>query len=185
MTTETTTTPTMLYESERLGFTLLREGLDEQFSMDLFNDPLCLRFIGKRDLISLDKAREWILSGPVKSYNDNGYAMYKVVIKATNTPIGICGFIKRRPGEHEEDINIGFAYLSDYRSQGYGYEAAKRTIEVECPRLKVHRVGANVALENQASKNLLKKLGFVFNKSITIPTFDQQLDVFALVLPQE
>src|SRR4051812_38489649 len=97
-------------KAERL---LLREfnlEADAQFALLLLNQPSFLRFIGDKNVRSLEAARQYILNGPVASYERNGFGLYVVELKDTHVPIGMCGLIKREELPHPD---IGFAFLPD------------------------------------------------------------------------
>jgi RimJ/RimL family protein N-acetyltransferase len=94
-------------ETERLTLRELTTD-DAEFILRLLNEPSFLRFIGDKGVRNLQDARQYILNGPIASYNQNGFGLYLVVLKSTNTSIGMCGLIKR---ETLADVDIGFAFL--------------------------------------------------------------------------
>jgi len=73
-------------------------------------------------------------------------------------PIGICGLLRRAT---LPDVDIGFAFLPDYRAQGYAFEAASATLSYARDTLDLPRIVAIVSPENAASIRLLEKLGMV------------------------
>ncbi len=93
--------------TERLILRRLTTG-DAEFIFELLNDPDFLRFIGDKGVRSLDDARGYILSGPVASYAQHGFGLWLVELKGSNTPVGICGLLKR---DALDDVDIGFAFL--------------------------------------------------------------------------
>ena len=96
---------------------------DASFIFRLVNEPTWLEHIGDKNVRSVDDAQRYILEGPVDSYKANGYGLYLVVLKPTDTPIGLCGLVKRDELAHAD---IGFALLPGYAGMGYGYESARR-----------------------------------------------------------
>ena len=76
----------------------------------------------------------------------------------TGVPIGICGLLRRAT---LPDVDIGFAFLPDYRAQGYAFEAASATLSYARDTLDLPRIVAIVSPENAASIRLLLKLGMV------------------------
>ena len=112
---------TQVLETDRL---ILRQLSieDDAFILELVNDPLWLRFIGDRGVRTLDEARNYILKGPVAMYERAGFGLYLVERKIDGVPMGICGLIKR---DVLDDVDLGFAFLPEYRGQGYATESAR------------------------------------------------------------
>ncbi|MGB3076612.1 MAG: GNAT family N-acetyltransferase, partial [Chitinophagales bacterium] len=77
---------------------------DAPFIFELLNTPEWLQFIGDRGIKTLDDAKLYITNGPMKSYDQNGFGLFLVKLIADDTPIGICGLIKR---PSLEDVDIG------------------------------------------------------------------------------
>ena len=55
-------------ETERLTLRLLTSD-DATFTLQLLNDPAWLRFIGDRDVCTVEDAKRYILTGPVRCVN--------------------------------------------------------------------------------------------------------------------
>jgi [ribosomal protein S5]-alanine N-acetyltransferase len=136
---------------------------DSAFMLELLNTPNWLRFIGDRGVRTIEDAEQYLLNGYMKSYQMHGFGFYKVVIKDSNQPIGICGIIKR---DYLADVDIGFAFLPQFVGKGYGFEAASATLEYTRNTLKIKRVIAIVDPENVVSIGLIEKIGLAFEKMI-------------------
>jgi RimJ/RimL family protein N-acetyltransferase len=156
--------PVKVLETDRLVLRRLSIE-DAEFILKLVNEPSWLRFIGDRGVRTLDDARGYILKGPVNSYERRGFGLYLTELKADGTAIGICGLIKR---ESLEDVDIGFALLPAFWSKGYAHEAASAVMDVERRALGIKRVVAIVSPDNDASIKVLEKLGFRFERMITL-----------------
>ena len=78
-------------ETERL---ILRKFTveDAPFILKLLNTDSWLRFIGDRNVHSVEEAKQFLLNGHIKSYETHGFGFYAVVIKVTDELIGMCGF---------------------------------------------------------------------------------------------
>src|SRR6267142_3096826 len=101
-------------ETDRL--TLRRITTDDApFILELLNDAAFVRFIGDKGVRNLEDARQYIVKGPLASYEQFGFGIYMVELKTTRQQIGMCGLVKR---EALEDVDIGFAFLPDFRSKG-------------------------------------------------------------------
>ena len=147
-------------ETERL---FLREFNveDAPFVLLLLNEPSFLRFIGDKKVRSLDDARQYILTGPVASYERNGFGLYVVEFKHSHVPMGMCGLLKREELPHAD---IGFAFLPDFWNKGFAFEAAAAVLHDARERLKLNQVLAIVNADNEASIKLLERLGLRFER---------------------
>jgi len=134
---------------------------DAQFILTLLNEPSFLRYIGDKKVRNLDDARRYILSRPVASYERYGFGLFRVELKDSHIPIGMCGLLKR---EELPDPDIGFAFLPDFWNRGYALEAAAAVLNYARQRLKLDRILAIVNPDNDASIKLLQKLSFKFER---------------------
>lgn len=166
---------TTILETDRLS--LRRLTLDDAaFILELLNDPDWLRFIGDRHVHSLDEARAYLQNGPLAMYDRSGFGLYAVTLKGHESPIGMCGLIKR---EGLDDVDLGFAFLPPYRAQGYAYEAAAAMLAYGRREFGLKRIVAITSLDNEKSIRLLERLGFVFEKTTRLPGDDEELKLFA------
>ena len=151
-------------ETERL--TLREVSTDDaDFILRLLNEPSFLRFIGDKGVRNLQDARQYILNGPIASYNQNGFGLYLVVLKSMNTSIGMCGLIKR---ETLTDVDIGFAFLPEFWNKGYALESATAVFSYGKDVLKLPRIVAITNKDNVTSGKLLEKLGLHFDRLIDL-----------------
>lgn len=112
------------------------------------------------------------MNGPVRMYEQLGFCLYLVERKEGRAPIGICGLVKR---DSLEDVDIGFAFRPKYWSKGYAYEAASAVMSYGKDTLGLTRIVAITTQENQASTNLLEKLGFRFERLIQMTNDSEEL----------
>src|SRR6476659_4648638 len=105
---------------------------DAEFILTLLNEPSFLRYIGDKKVRNLDDARQYILNGPVASYERNGFGLYLVEVKDQHTPIGMCGLLKR---DELPDPDIGFAFLPAFWKKGFAFEAATAVMREARERL--------------------------------------------------
>jgi len=134
---------------------------DAQFILTLVNEPSFLRYIGDKKIRSLEDARQYILSGPVASYERHGFGLCLVQLRETHTPTGMCGLLKR---EELPEPDIGFALLPAFWNKGFAFEAAGAVLQDAHERLRLQRILAITSLDNEASIKLLERLGFTFEK---------------------
>jgi len=137
---------------------------DAPFILELVNDPAWIQFIGDKGVKNLEDAKNYILNGPVDMYNKIGFGLYLVERKEDLIPLGMCGLIKR---DSLEDVDIGFAFLEQFRSKGYGYESASAVIEYGVKKLGLKRIVAITSIDNIYSGKLLEKVGLQFEKIIS------------------
>ena len=134
---------------------------DAPFVLTLLNEPSFLRFIGDKKVRNLEDARQYLLNGPIASYNVHGFGILLVELKDTNIPIGMCGLIKR---EELPVPDIGFAFIPDYWRQGFAFEAATAVMNDARARLKLTHILAIVNPDNESSIKLLERLGLKFER---------------------
>ncbi len=137
---------------------------DGAFMLELLNSPGWIAFIGDRNVHTIAEAKSYIFERLMPYYQKNGYGFLVVTLKDTNeTPIGICGFIKRAELEH---VDFGFAFLPQYMGMGYAFEISEKLLPYAKTDLKVETLLAITTLNNIRSIKLLEKLGFSFDKTI-------------------
>ena len=82
---------------------------DAPFILELMNTPGWLKYIGDRNIKTVEAAANSIKNNQLKCYEEHGYGYYKMQVKAENLKtIGTCGLLKRA---NLEDIDIGFSLL--------------------------------------------------------------------------
>ncbi len=165
-----------ILETERL---ILREfNLDDApFIIELLNTPDWIKYIGDKNVKSIDDAKKYMENGFLKSYKENGFGLSMVEIKNSGTPIGMCGLIKR---DTLDDVDIGFAFLPEYARKGYGFEIASATLDYGENTLGIKRVVAITVEYNEASIRLIKKLGMNFEEMVDAPSGDEKLMLFGI-----
>ena len=162
-------------ETERLSLRKLTVD-DAAFILTLLNDPAFLRYIGDKKVRNLDDARQYILNGPVGSYERHGFGLNCVELRESHTPIGMCGLLKR---DELPDPDIGFALLPDFCRKGFAFEAAEAVLKDARERLRIQRVLAITSLDNDASIDLLQRLGFRFEEVVQLAPDRESLRLFS------
>ena len=162
-------------ETNRLSLRWVEES-DAGFILTLLNEPGWLQYIGDKGVHTLEEANHYILNGPRAMYEQKGFGLFLAERKLDHTPIGLCGLIKR---DGLEDVDIGYAFLSDYQSQGYAYEAACATVEF-AKESGIKRLVAITSKDNDPSSKLLEKLGMKFEGYVTLPNGTEELKKYGL-----
>ncbi len=153
---------------------------DAPFFVKLMNTPHWLKYIGDRNIRSIKDAEANLKNGILKSYKDNGFGFYKVLLKAENNKtIGTAGLIKR---EQLDDVDVGFGFLPEYEGKGFGFEASIKIMKLAKSEFKLKKVVAITNPDNHNSIKLLEKLGLVFEKRVNPFEEDKELLLFAKTL---
>ena len=139
---------------------------DTAFIIELLNSPSWLAYIGDRGVRDEAQAQQYLQNGPMRSYAQNGFGLWRVSLRESGLPIGMCGLIKRA-GLSQPDI--GFAYLPAYEGKGYGSEAAQAVLADASARLALPEVLAITMASNPRSIQLLVRLGMKAAGPITLP----------------
>ena len=154
---------------------------DAPFIVALLNDPAFIRHIGDRRVRTEQEAREYLANGPIASYASHGFGLCAVELADSGVAIGMCGLLQR---QELPAPDLGFAYLPDYRSQGYAYEAAAAVKAYAHDVLGLDMLLAIVSPGNTASIRLLEKLGFVFERPLRLAPEAPELRLYTARAPR-
>ena len=161
-------------ETERLVLRKLSTD-DAEFIVELLNQPSFLRYIGDKGVRNNADAVQYIQTGPVASYERFGFGLYLVELKETGVPIGICGLLKR---DSLPDVDVGFAFLPAFWSQGYALESAAAVMTYGREVLGLRRIVAITSPDNDASIRLLEKIGLRFEGLIKLSEDQSEVRLF-------
>ena len=154
---------------------------DHAFYLALVNDPAFITHIGDRGIRTPEEARQALIEGPIAMQEMRGHSLYVVERKADGAPIGMCGLIKR---DTLDGVDIGYAYLPDYRGQGYAYEAGQAVLAY-APSLGLQRVLAITSPDNIASNQLLLKMGLRFEQFIHLTPDGAGTNLYSIELAED
>lgn len=143
-------------ETERL---ILREithdDVEEIFAC--FSNHDVTRFYGRDPIETIGQARGFVdFFG--KSFEEKKGIRWGIEIIGKKGLIGTIGFNSWSP-KHKR-AEIGYEIHPDYWKKGYMSEAVAKILSYGSDTLGLTRIGAVVFLENEASNNLLTKIGF-------------------------
>ena len=155
----------LITETTRLRIREMDSALDAEFVFALLNSPKFLKYIGDRNVRSVEQAADFIDTRYRQSYRDHGYGLFTVELH-DGTYLGMCGFVKRPNLDHAD---LGFAFLPEHERQGYGFESATAMLDHGRTKLNFSIIKAITSLDNEASIALLEKLGFTFEDLIDSP----------------
>ena len=149
---------------------------DGPFILRLLNEPSFLQHIGDRGVRNLSDAQQYILSGPIASYERHGFDLFLAELRETHVPIGICGLLKR---DALDEVDVGFAFVPESWSKGYAFESVVGALAYACDAHHLKRVVAITSSDNVASVNLLVKIGFYFDRMVLMPGDKDEVKLFA------
>ncbi len=143
----------IIFQTARLS---LREFTisDAPFILQLVNSAGWLKYIGDRNIKTIEQAEAYLANGPIKSYSENGFGLWLAELESM--PIGMCGILKRETLEHPD---IGFAFMPEFSGNGYACEAAAATLAFAQKYLKIHKLNAITVPANARSIKILEKIG--------------------------
>lgn len=93
-------------------------------------------------------------------YKLGEYHDWAIVLKENQKMIGTCGFT--RIDEENSIAEIGYVLNPAYWGNGLATEAARKIVDFAFDFLKVNRVEARFLFGNEASLNVMKKVGMKF-----------------------
>ena len=149
---------------------------DAEFILQLLNEPSFLRYIGDKGVRTLDEAQQYIVTGPVASYEEYGFGLYMVELKETGAKVGISGLVKRPALDHPD---IGFAFLPSAWSKGYAAESAAAVMAYAKDVLGLGCILAITTLDNHSSINVLRKIGMTSRGTIRLSEDGDELRLYA------
>lgn len=134
-----------------------------------------MQFIGDKGVRTVEDAQNYILNGPVKSYEQFGFGLFLTKLKEGGIPIGICGLLKR---DYLDDVDVGFAFLPEFRGKGYAVESASAVIAYGKRSFGLNRIVAITQSDNIKSIKVLEKIGLKFERMINLPDDDSEIKLF-------
>lgn len=149
---------------------------DAPFIFELLNEPSFIQYIGDKGVRTMDDACNYILTGPVASYQRFGFGLYLVLLKDGIRPIGMCGLLKR---DTLPDVDIGYAFRPEFWSKGYAFESAAAVLAHGRDAFGLQRIVAITSPDNAGSKALLEKLGLRYEETLNLSA-DRDTDLFAI-----
>jgi RimJ/RimL family protein N-acetyltransferase len=148
---------------------------DAPFIYELVNDPDWIRFIGDKHVHSLADAEAYLRNGPLAMYAKYGVGLFKVIDRAEERAVGMCGLIRR---EGLDDADIGFAFLASARGRGYAQEAGAAVLDHGFATLGLQRIVAITDVDNHASARVLEKIGMNFVRTTHLPNDSTELKLY-------
>ncbi|MES2555897.1 MAG: GNAT family N-acetyltransferase [Bacteroidota bacterium] len=155
---------------------------DADFLLELFNTPSWLKYIGDRNIHTIEEAAEYIANGPLPFYAKHGFGSYCLELRDSGTRIGMCGLYKR---DNLNYYDLGFALLPEFEGKGYAREACEFVLEESRKVLKFKSLLAITNKNNDRSIQLLERLGFEWKGNFSFENGGEILNCFQLSLTEK
>jgi len=127
-------------------------------------EPQVIRYVGNVPIVDLAAAEAAMLAGALRDYEVHGYGRFACVWKETGSVIGFSGL---KYFEQLRETELGYRFFPEFWGMGLATEAGKASVEFAAESLNLKRLIGLVHPENVASANVLKKLGFKFETTIS------------------
>ncbi len=171
-------------ETERC---LLRQPTDNDAAamLRIFGDPAVTRYLGRRPITDVAVARRNIERYLTEWRNHTGFRW--LVEHRDAGVIGTCGYFDLKPDDCRAEL--GYALTPAWWGKGYATEVTTAALNYAFDHTPMHSVAAQIDPENEGSRRLLEKLGFVqegyFREDFYHPVKQQFTDtaVFSLLKP--
>jgi [ribosomal protein S5]-alanine N-acetyltransferase len=119
-----------------------------------------MRYVGE-PLADLDAARRTIERAG-EAQQRHGVCLWAVVEKSIGEVVGACGF--HRTGEGPE-LELAYHFKKSNWGRGFATEATRACVLYAREKLAATRIIAGVSPENHASRRVLEKAGFRYERS--------------------
>ncbi|MEK4231244.1 GNAT family N-acetyltransferase [Solibacillus sp. FSL H8-0538] len=143
-------------ETERLKLREITKD-DAQCIFACFSNNNVTRFYGEETILNLKQAEKFV-DFFSKNFNEKRGIRWGIEIKGIKGMIGSIGFNAWSP-KHKR-AEIGYEIYPDHWRKGYTLEALSKVLSYGFVAMDLTRIGAVVFIENEASNNLLTKIGF-------------------------
>lgn len=165
---------------------LLRRWTDGDLApmADINADPLVMRWVGDGSVLDLDQTAETIERWE-EEWDDEGFGRFAVELLASGELAGFAGLsVPEELPEAQHEVEISWRLGRQYWGQGYASEAAQAVLEFALQDRGLDRVIAINRLGNEASENVMRKLGMGFERETTHPEYGYALTVHSIDLTE-
>ena len=98
-------------------------------------------------------------------WTKNGFGLWMLFEKHTNNFVGRAG-LRRLVIDDKEEVEVAYAFMPSYWGKGLATEIAKHCIAIGFRHYKLHNLVAGTQESNKASRRVIEKCGFNFEKEI-------------------
>ncbi len=167
-----------VFETERLILKPTSEE-DVDFYLELWNCSSWIKYIGDRNIKTIEKVKEFILTKINPQHERLGYSNFTVIRKLDHKKIGSCGLYDR---EGLDGVDIGFAFLPKFEKKGYAFEASNKVMSIAKDEFGIDELMAITTKDNFSSQNLLERLGLISEGTIRLPNENKDVLLYKVRL---
>ena len=172
-------------DTERLIIELM-DSSDADLMWELDQDVEVMRYINGGKPTSREDVEKIMLPRMAKYRNPiDGWGLWKVLLKTDKT---FLGWILVRPmhffndDRQDDNLELGWRFHQAHWGKGYGTEAARAVMQAIHQQRGITHFSAIVDTNNNASVNIIKKLGMTFEKRDVFrdPLIDEVVDYYTI-----
>ncbi|MFI6448593.1 GNAT family N-acetyltransferase [Kitasatospora sp. NPDC050543] len=165
---------------------ILRRWQEEDLAAmaEINSDPEVMRWIDDGSVLDLDGTAEAIERWE-EEWDEEGFGLFAVEIQASGELAGFAGLsVPEFLPEVLPDVEIAWRLGRPFWGQGYASEAAHAALEFALEDRGLDRVVSIARLGNEASENVMRKLGMELERETTHPEYGFPLRVYGIDLTQ-
>ena len=129
------------------------------FKLD--SDPLVMKYLGNKPLTDIAQVYSY-LENILFQYQSNRIGRWAVIEKSTGDLIGWSGIklIHEETNGFKDFHDLGYRLRPEFWGKGYATESSQAWIEAAKTSFNINKLYASAHVENTASQNVLRKVGF-------------------------
>ncbi|MDJ0343408.1 GNAT family N-acetyltransferase [Streptomyces sp. H10-C2] len=165
---------------------ILRRWHDDDLAAmaDINADPQVMRWIGDGSVRDLERTAEDIERWE-EEWDEEGFGLFAVELLASGELAGFTGLsVPDFLPEVLPAVEIGWRLGQQFWGQGYASEAAHATLEFALQDRGLDRVISICQVGNDASENVMRKLGMVPERETAHPVYGLPLRVHSIDLTE-
>ncbi|MEM6751812.1 MAG: GNAT family N-acetyltransferase [Cyanobacteria bacterium P01_C01_bin.38] len=135
----------------------------------IWADPEVTKFLPSRGVPILREKTEKALASFIEHWQKLEYGIWKIIEDETDKMVGYCGL---RYLDELNEVELLYGLAKEYWGKGIATKAAKVSVLYGFERANLDRIIALALPENEASKKVIEKAGFKYEKQIHIFNLD-------------
>ena len=135
----------------------------------IWSDPEVTKFLPSRGVPIPREKVERASASFVEHWQKLGYGIWKIVEDETDKMLGYCGL---RYLDELNEVELLYGLAKEYWGKGIATKAAKSSVSFGFDEANLDKIIALALPENEASKKVIEKTGFKYEKQIHIFNLD-------------